>query len=296
MKKKILMVVLVSCILSCSSILYGIFNHVDWGARVVGVGLGYVGCGDVDGSIVMWNGGGLGYIGSSNEIVGMYGIPFVGLGGIDLRYSMVSFVKGLGVQGGVGIGVGMFDGAGVWSENEYVIGYGRLIGSNLGIGLVLKYLEYKVKLNPVEYGDDPLLSKGGKGVVSGDIGLVYSLNKSVKIGCVVKDMLGADIGLSSEEKLGMSYLVGLNYIGGGEVRYILSLGYMGGDGESDYSIGGEVFLSGGRIIVRGSYSDFRYAIGGSYNLDKIRIDYTYAIPSQLTDTSGSHYVGVAFRF
>ncbi|MEN3014406.1 MAG: hypothetical protein ABDH23_07350, partial [Endomicrobiia bacterium] len=57
-----------------------LFSHLDWGARVVGVGLGYVGCGDVDSSVVMWNPGGLSYIGSGNELGGMYGIPFMGLG------------------------------------------------------------------------------------------------------------------------------------------------------------------------------------------------------------------------
>lgn len=94
----------------------------------------------------------------------------------------------------------------------------------------------------------------------------------------------------------MGYIAGVNYVRGREVKMLYSLGYYARGSDSGYSLGVEAWLSGGRVAVRGSISDVRYAVGGSYNLDKIRIDYTYAIPSQLQDTQGSHYIGVVFRF
>ncbi len=278
--------------------IYALFDHVDWGGRSVGIGLGCVGSGySVGGEVVMWNVGGLVFI-DGGEVSGMYGMPFIGLSGIDMRYSMLALGKNLGGVQAVGLGVGMFDGAGVWSEGEYVIGYSRLVmDSKLGVGISVKYMEYKVKLDAAEYNDDPLLSKAGKGVVSGDIGLVYKLNSNLNIGLVVKDVLNPSISLGGEEeKLGMSYLGGINYVTGQDVKVVYSLGFMSSEGGTDYSLGLEAWLSGGRVGIRGSYSNFRYALGASYNLEKLRVDYTYAIPSQLTDTSGSHYVGVALRF
>lgn len=279
------------------SYIYCIFNHIDWSAKAVGVGVGYVGCGDVDSSIVMWNPAGMVYIESPNELSGMYGMPFMGLAtGIDLRYSMISFGRKIDNKQSIGAGIGMFDGAGVWRESVYVVGYSRAL-DKLSLGLALKYLDYKVNLEASEYGDDPLLAKGGKSVISGDIGGVYNLSNNLKLGLVVKDVASPDISLSeSGEKLEMSYFVGVNYITTGDTKMIYSLGYYGSASESGYSLGAEVFLSGGRIILRGSYSDVRYALGASYNLEKLRLDYTYAIPSQLTDTQGSHYVGLVFRF
>ncbi|MEN3014221.1 MAG: hypothetical protein ABDH23_06400, partial [Endomicrobiia bacterium] len=152
-------------------------------------------------------------------------------------------------------------------------------------------------LDSAEYGDDPLLSKGGKGVVSGDVGGVYSLSDNLRLGVVLKDIVNPDIGLGSEEKVGMGYLAGISYVSiSGDNKFIYSLGYYGRGSDSSYSVGVEGWLSKGKVGIRGSYSDVRYSLGVSYNLDKIRIDYTYAIPSQLTDTQGSHYIGLVFRF
>lgn len=275
----------------------GIFDHIDWGARVVGIGYGYVGSAYADSSIVLWNPAGAVGVDSVNELAGMYGMPFMGLGsGIDLRYSMISFVRKLDTTQAVGVGLGMFDVSGVWLEGEYVVSYSRGLSDKLSLGLSIKYLEYKVKLNPAEYGDDPLLSKGGKGVISGDIGCVYKLSGNMNVGLVLNDVMSPEISLEGQEKLEMGYMVGLNYVAGKDVKMVYSLGYYGRGSDSGYSLGCEAWLSGGKVAVRGSLSDVRYALGASYNLDKIRVDYTYAIPSQLSDTQGSHYVGLVFRF
>lgn len=275
----------------------GVFNHIDWGARVVGLGVGYVGGIEADSNMIMWNPSGIVYIKSTNELSGMYGIPFLGLGGIDLRYGMVSFVRKIDKLQTIGIGIGYFDGDNVWREGEYIIGYGRMIKEKISVGVSLKYLEYKINLNAVEYGNDSLVRKGGKGIISGDVGVTYKPLNKIGVGVVLKDILESNIGLEKTEKLELGYILGLNYLGFyKDLRLIYSLGYYGRGKENGYSLAAEAWLKEGKIGIRGSISDVRYALGGSYNLDKIRIDYTYCIPIQITENQGSHYLGVIFRF
>lgn len=276
---------------SCYS--FAIFDHIDWGSRAVGIGFGIASY-PKESLGLFWNPASIGLI-SDKEINSMYGIPLTGIGIDNIKYLMGNFVSGLPSGGAVGIGVGMFDVSNVWRESLYVVGYGREVNKFL-VGGVIKYMEYKVLLSADEYNNDPLLQKGGKSLISADIGGIYNASDKLSIGLVVKDILEPEIGVDSSEKLSRGYLIAASYkIVSGNMETIISAGnYIYGN-NSDFSIGAEAWLSGGRIGIRGSYMPYRYAIGGSYNIQKIRIDYTYVIYSQLTETSGSHYISVLLR-
>jgi len=272
---------------------FGIFDHIDWGSRAVGIGFGIASYPE-ESLGLFWNPASIGSV-SGKEINTMYGMPFMGLSGIDIKYMMGSFVTNLPVGGAVGVGAGMFDVSSVWKESLYVVGYGREINKFL-VGAVIKYMEYKVLLSAEEYGDDPLLEKGGKSTISVDLGGVYKVSDNLNIGVAIKDVLEPEIGIETTEKINRGYLLAANYkIVSPNIETIISAGsYMYGS-DNDFSVGVEAWLSGGRIGVRGSYLQYRYAIGASYNLEKLRVDYSYVIPSQLTENSGSHYISILLR-
>lgn len=272
---------------------YAMFDHTDWGSRAVGVGFGIASY-PQESLGIFWNPASIGSI-SGKEINTMYGMPFMGLSDINIKYILGNFVTNLAAGGAIGVGVGMFDVSDVWRESLYVIGYGREIDKFL-VGAVVKYMEYKVLLSANEYGNDPLLEKGGKSTISADIGGIYKMSENFNVGVTIKDVLEPEIGIEETEKVKRGYLIAASYkIVSPNMEAIISAGnYMYGN-NSDFSVGAEAWLSGGKIGVRGSYLPYRYAIGASYNLEKLRVDYTYVIPSQLTETSGSHYISVLLR-
>jgi len=274
-----------------SSNLYSVFDHIDWGSKAVGVGFGYVSY-DGEGLGLFWNPASIGSI-YGKEVNSMVAIPFVGIKEIEMRYMLGNFVMNLSEYGVAGVGFGIFDVSDVWCESMYVVGYGRKIFDNFLIGGVVKYMEFKILLSDNE-NEDPLLKKKQRLTFSIDLGAIYKVRENLNFGVTMKDVIEPKI-TDSSEKVSRGYLLGANYKFSmmPDADFIVSVGNYMYNRENDYSFGIELLLKNGKIGLRSCYLPYRFAVGCSYSLGKVRIDYTYVIPFQIN--SNSHYFSILLR-
>lgn len=257
------------------------FLGIGMGARSVGMGGAYVSLAD-DGSALYWNPAGL------SQTTGMR-LDVSHVSWLDdASYQYASFATPLGSNGSVGLaleqgslswdntGDGAFD-AGDFSG---VVGYGRRIRPNLGVGGSLKYLTSSL-------GDASASS------YAFDIGAVYALSRSVRVGAAIRN-LGPGLTFEGEsDPLPATITVGGSYLWNDAVFALdfekvndLDVTTRAG---VEYSPVRYIDLRGGMILGGATaLSSFTGGIGLNWD-ERWAIDYAY----RPTDLGGTHWLALS---
>lgn len=265
-------------------------------ARGIVLGEGYAVAGG-DSGVIFKNPAAVGFEGSG--VSGLYGMPFMEMSELGVKYMSGGFVYNLGVSGAVGVGIWMFDAGGIYKESVYVAGYSKVVkvaDKDLSIGGSIKFMNTQVGVNSNDYNDDPLLSKASKGVVDVDLGGILRVDEKVKVGLSVRNGLGNDAGVELEDKLDREISVGCGYFiskGSQDVEFLFGVLSKGQD--IKISAGVEAYIAG-KFGVRCGYTGNGYGFGVGLRLNKIYLDYGYLITSEFVEGGGSHYISLGMKF
>ncbi len=170
----------------------GSFVDLGFGTRASGMGNAFTAQSD-DANSVFWNPGGL--VASEKIKIDFNYINQLGI----IPYSSLGAVIPIGKKDAVGAGL-IYSGDAALKELTFVAGYARKLG-DLTVGANLKYRYASFGKNNFSAGDYTVFDNGeitegeqnkifGSGNGFGmDLGVKYSLSKSVTLGLVVKDIL-----------------------------------------------------------------------------------------------------------
>ena len=175
------------------------FLGIGIGARSMGMGGTSVSLAD-DGTALCWNPGGLTLVGGHRLAVSH--VAWFS----DATYQYASYVRPLGENGVVGLSA--LQGAVSWDntgDGEFdagdfsgVLGYGRRVRGNLGVGGSLKYLSSTL-------GDDSAAS------YAVDVGAVYRMSENLSLGAVVRNLGPGLAYRESEDPLPTTLAMGGSY-------------------------------------------------------------------------------------
>lgn len=242
-----------------------------------------------------------------NRQVGLtYGVPAATIS--DLNISQINFVTPLGSSSGLGFGVSY---GGIDVANEMVIsgGYGLALNDRFSLGGNVKIMRWAVEGQPIRGGGgvDEDLSKVS---FSLDLSAAYGLGNMFGLGefttgVYVKDPIMTNISESGDDggKLPLEAGLGLMFQRGavlaeGDVAYR--------DGNTIFKAGGEFRVPDSGLSVRagllyGSNFDeelerFDVNLGLGYNFGAVQFNYALALPFEMQDTSGKHFVSFGVSF
>jgi hypothetical protein len=258
----------------------GAFMKNGFGARAAAMGNAFSAVSD-DASALFWNPAGLVDI-NKIEIMGMYSNLFQDVN--DIYYG--NFALTIPTNSGViGFGVVLLEVSDIpyvsdlsgpngdsFSDKELALlfSFSKRIFDELNAGITLKYLNHSI----ADY------SAGGFGL---DLGFQFYLAKSLSLGIMLQDLLGARMKLNNTEdiyplklKIGLAYRIIANLLLLSEMRYI-------DDSSVTFKFGGEYSLFKDILFVRGGYNTLleSWSAGLGISYWEIKIDYSYNSHNEL---------------
>lgn len=307
---------------------WGAFEDLGAGARAPGMGNAFTAVAD-DVYTIYYNPAGLSDL-KNPEFSASYSKLYPGLSDdSNLGISQIVHARPLkeGRWGTMGIGWQRFSLNQLYSENSFTLSYGRQAmklqnTQSLQWGLNLKYLNHAFNptgeasnakttgFNYVFNGQpDPVLSgKNSKGVIDGDLGLLWRTHRHYSLGLMATHLTSPNISFAGDQdklplgmKLGFGYKslwsnlasdIDLRKAPDGSMDKILVLGAERYFPSLDY----------GQIGFRGSLGigsrDFRQiTMGFSYRINKIQLDYAFLMPlGTIRGTLGNHRIAFLFHF
>ncbi len=307
MHKRPLIVMMTFVLMSCSpQVVSGFFQDEARGIRPAGMGEAFVGVAD-DANAVLYNPAGFSRI-SEYELVGMYASLYSGLdpqlynGNRDrLGYNFLSLA--IPVSESVGnFGASWTQLHSVfYQENTMSISYARRVWSpyKLDVGTNLKQLSWEVGSNEYTQG----LSRHGFTL---DLGALATVWPNVQVGLGVDNVLPVNMGVDEAE------LVPRTVRFGGAYFWPLQWGYFGSLlTQVEFSARGVEYANGAyntKVGLEGMFFDKILALRVGANQDCLtsgmsvsfdlrqpfafHLDYAYTLPFQMSDTLGSHRVGI----
>ena len=316
---RLIMAVIILCMMMGTG--YCDFEDMNAGARIMGTGGTYTGIGDA--YSIFRDIAGMG-MADKGEVVCTYGRLYMGLDdGSQIGNGSIGVVYPLYGYGVMGIGWNELGLRGLYKEDIWRIGYSGEIGKGIGIidrnnrdrgiyiGGMLKllgktygkdaYTENAIDGSGNSLGDvDPLFAGGrSKRGFSGDIGLMYAVNRNWRVGCMIKDINepNMDLGVNAG-KVGRVVGFGVGYMGDG-VNIMLE--EETGRGEYAIKFGGEKWL-GDSMGVRGgirigSSEERVLGAGMSVGRGMVRLDYGFEYPlSGIKSIWGTHMVSLVMKY
>lgn len=169
----------------------------------------------------------------------------------------------------------------------------------VALGVRLKYMEYLYPSSEL-LENDPLFENNSrvKSVISPDIGVLYSNADKYYFGLTVFDLLEPDIGINQLSKLKRKIILsfGYKYLMEKQSLQLLPLiGVRNYFNKTELSLGVEALYKNS-LFLRVNYSSWNTAVGIGYLYkNKLEINYTYVILSEL-NTTGGHYISLSYRF
>lgn len=304
---KRLAILLVPLLIYNSSLIinsYASFENQSGGARPQSLGGAFTGLAD-SGDTMVYNPAGLGRL-SRFEIRGGFSRLHVGLddnSNISLNsFSIVFPLKKEGEQkfGVLGAAVSMLTLAGLYSESNAGLYYGKYVGTNFLIGFGVKYLG-------ISYGRDeytslnPVFSESmEKWHYSADAGILYTANDNFSAGMSVRDASEPDMGIKYEDKIARNITLGCAYRHSG---YNISSDLSAASNNNiTFSAGGEKWFLDNSLAARigiglGSKRYSRLHTGLGYEGESVLVDYAFYYPlSGLNDTYGTHLITMGYKF
>ncbi|MBI4423096.1 MAG: hypothetical protein HY554_05185, partial [Elusimicrobia bacterium] len=302
---------------------FAAFEETGAGARAPGMANVFTAVAD-DVYAIHYNAAGLGTVERSQ--VGMhYSRLHMGLSdGSNLSRSQIVTAMPLnrGRWGTLGLNWSHLALSGLYTERTLGVGYGLLAlsGPRLGslyVGAQAKQLHRGLGSSPemsnaLTHGAatgraDPVLSGKGRSAIGADLGLLWRPRGRLAVGAAVKNLNQPDLGFGEGDKLPLSARLGLSYKSlwmtlAAELR---SERAPTGKQDRIFALAGErIFpsLDRGEIGLRAGFGlgtrDIRQVtVGASYRLNKIGLDYAFAMPlGTIAGGAGTHQLGMTLRF
>lgn len=299
------------------SLSFAVGELVGFGPRPMGLGGAFTGVSD-DGNSVFYNPAGLRSIRNA-EIDLIYARPFSGLSGLDLWTGSGVMAFNLRSWGSVGLS---------WTETairtlyeDRVLAVSYAHGVEVEMGPLDGKLLAGANVKQVLYGfslddrsrQDPLFRNGDtKSAVSYDMGVQYRQGEDghLRLGLMVRDMNEANIGFAEEVKQQRAWRAGAAYIFK-HIPYVPFNLMPAFDLESvgdrkNYYFGMEaqhpsriVTLRAGGNVVDGHFRDAAAGLSWVFATRRgieFQADYVFIVPLEFRESSGSHSMGLGFRY
>ncbi|MBL0057870.1 MAG: hypothetical protein IPP35_01825 [Elusimicrobia bacterium] len=214
----------------------------------------------------------------------------------------------------LGVSYGAYGLDRLYTEETVSVAYARRLGPNARWGATLKHFRRNVghdattdsaidPLSGTSFGaEDPVYSSG-KSAEAWDVdgGALWRLDPRWRVGVFATNLLGADVGLASEDRVPQMLKGGASYDGPWG-RVVLDLSRRGRAGGEQTRVHGGLEKSLNRFAVRcgGGFGENNYArvaAGFSARVRRLRFDYGFWFPlGGVKDTSGSHQVSFVLGF
>ena len=298
------------------------YLDIGLGPRAQGMGNAFTGLAD-DALAMYYNPAGVGQL-FEKEVGFSYAALYPGLdyptGKTNLGDMFIGYVHPLPDKIGGTIG-GMWlnrQASNIYSENSFIVSYGRKLREGIYVGANFKILQlaysptlwtYDENLGGILWEEggtsDPVFDKGTSVVGVGlDLGVLFDIDEKLRIGFCLKDFNQPNMGLKDPSPVPMSIKVGAKYELG-EFRILGDLTTRNYD--YNLNLGVEYWMTELPIGIRGGFAfgSRRYSqisIGASYLLMPLsgpfmyQFDYAFMYSlSGIEGTGGTHRVGMTLR-
>jgi hypothetical protein len=306
MKKRI--VILLAIMVIAGSNAEALFNSTYWGVRPLGMGGAFTAVAD-DASAILYNIAGTAWM-EKAEIVLTSAKLFTGMEGVDMGIEYIGMVYPISEKwGSVSVAWSLFGNTGLSREDTINIGYARSLNDlgiwekmDISVGVVGKYVRQEVDFGESEGGG----GKEGRDGVTVDMGILARFEYGISAGISSKYMTRPDVGFSINDKIPSMNVIGLGYYNE-ELpviripKFTIAADYeMRSGDENRLKIGMESKVIEGRLALRlGGWSEM-INIGAGYEIEfgeaEIKIDYTFALPIEIQENTGSHFLSLSFVF
>ena len=292
--------------------LYGAFQDSGWGVRPQGMAGAYTAVAD-DANAPLYNPAGFALV-KGEELSLMSAQLFTGLDTVNIDQDYLGFVYPLGKNyGSIGFAWGALSSPSLYREDTVTLGYGfnlnnliKLSGPSISFGANVKYLKHAYTLD--EYtAHDPVFANGtSAAATTGDVGIIVGLRKQgLAFALVSRNITSPDVGLLSADKVPVESVLGVSYHTD-KLAYLKlpnftsDLDVVSRDNVTDVKLGLETLFFDKRFAVRAGGSQEEITLGLGYNLKisekmDLIVDYAFAWPLEIVQTSGSHRIGLSVR-
>ncbi len=297
MIKKIILTIAFAAVFPASD-LYCAFYNPGWSARAEGMGGVFCAAG-CDASALFYNPAAIRGL-DSPELVLMGFKPYMSLSGVEWKYYQFSAVYPKDSLT-LGMAYAGFNAQSLYMENSLLFS-GAFTRGAVDIGGSLKYLSHSYSI-PHEM--KPFFDAKEASGFTADMGGVMHINKTFAAGLSVENIIPADVGIKYEDKVPSIYRIGFaakspelgffqNVLSGVDIIYRAQ---DWGD-KLSWGIGAEAWFADKTLAVRCGYSETALNMGASFVVEdkSVGLDYSFSLPLEIKDNSGSHRIQMVFRF
>lgn len=312
-KIRILILTILLSYLFAFSPLYAQFIDLGVGARGTGMNNAFTGLAD-DVYTIYYNPAGLGSI-KWKEIGLDYEKLYWGLNdNSSLGNNFVAYVQSLEHWGTLGMGWSNFALTRYYSENVFMVAYGRQMWeSPLDIGIKVKFLSKKyettlytenainLETGQLKGSKDPTFADDySKTGISLDLGLLYKINVNNSIGIVLNNVNHPDMGLADNDEIVLNEKIGYAYKGN---IFSVAIDLVFQQEDITTCIGFERWFQNREFAIRGGLGvgNHEYAnlsLGASWRFTGFfQFDYSFRYPLRgISNFYGSHQVSLTLKF
>jgi len=179
---------------------------------------------------------------------------------------------------------------------------GAFTSGALDIGGSLKYLSHSYSL-PHEM--KPFFNASQASAFTADVGTLVKINRTFAAGLSAENIIPADVGIKYEDKVPSIYRIGFaakapelgffqNVLSGVDLIYRTQ---EWGD-KLSWGIGAEAWFADKTLAARCGYSETALNMGASFVVEdkSVGLDYSFSLPLEIKDNSGSHRIQMVLRF
>lgn len=297
----------ISLMLTIPCVLTAAFKDSGWGVRPLGMGGAFTAVVN-DANAPLYNPAGLAQV-TRPEASFMSSRLFTGLEGVDVGQNYLSYIHPMdGDKGSLAFTWSALSSAAIYREDTGSISYGRYLGSSMFAGgFNVKFLRHEYFLDE-RSASDPVFSNGTlKNALTADIGLLTNFPDSgISFGLAAKNITSPNVGLKTTDILPLETVLGAAYYQD-RMPYVhlpcctVAFDLVNRDSNVDYRVGVESWFFDGNFAVRlgGRMQEVTFGLGYELKLmkeTKLVIDYAFAWPLEIEETSGSHRLGLTVRF
>jgi len=292
------------------------FKETGWGVRAVGMGGAFTARAD-DASGASWNPGGLTQF-QRPEGAFMYERLYTGLEEVNLGTGYASLVLPTYTRRYYALSWANLVSEDQYQENSISFSYARELNEffylkpSISVGLNIKYLHHKFKLDEYNQGNPVFKDGTGKGALTGDLGILLRRvrkRRGYSLGLMAKNITRPDVGLKKSDRvpvelrLGSAFYLGhmrfVNWFVMRDVTPSLEVSWRGKD--INFHLGWEAWFLRRAIGLRAGGNLKELTLGFSYVNEKLEglgleLDYSFRFPFEIIQTYGSHRLGLTFRF
>jgi len=292
--------------------LYGAFEDNGWGVRPLGMAGAFTAVAD-DANGQLYNPAGLAIV-KQQEFSLMSAMLYTGLDTVNIGQNYFGYVLPLGEKyGGFGAAWGDLSSPSLYSENTVSLGYARTLNDifkirnlDISVGMNVKYLTHQYTLDARTVSDPVFAHGNSASATTDDAGiLVKWKNTGINFAIASRNMTSPDVGLNSPDVVYVENVFAISHYTD-NLPYLKlplftsALDFVSSNNSSDVRFGVESRFNNGQFAVRagGSQENVTFGLGYEITLSgktKIIIDYSFAWPLQIQDTTGSHLIGLTIR-